>query len=404
MTLSVDNVTNTVASDDNLLLTHGAAKNVFLDGCKWPLAFGAAGDVLSTDAAGVLAWEKREKLIATDTTFYISASGNDTTGAGSLASPWATVSKVLTYLTEYAIAKGVWVTIQLVDGQYTWSTPLVFSHPFGAQIRILGTTTSSLSMTSVQSSSGSSGDYSIVINISSSVSGVSVGDYVLISASSGGTNPQIIEGCHAVTAVDTGNNRLTITVKNAYASAPSGAVAATVVVVKTVVTCSDTAIEIDVGASLGGLDKIVFVGPGVATTTAYGLKAIKTANAINCNITSGLGFTGFYYGIYTENGGVILAEGVTVSYCYDGIASALGGFSLAKLSIVTGCTHSAAAAWSSGYVHVGRSKLYCNNWGAYAAGMAYVWHGGTGAAVFGNTLDYSPTINTQGNEYGFIDS
>ena len=106
------------------------------------------------------------KWILSDLTIYLAATGDDDTGDGSSGTPWLTVTKALSWLRDKWIATDATVTIQLADGAYGITSPITVQHPCGAQIQIVGENTYAVSMTSVQSSSGSAGAWSIVLNLS----------------------------------------------------------------------------------------------------------------------------------------------------------------------------------------------------------------------------------------------
>ena len=80
-------------------------------------------------------------VITTNATYYVATTGNDTTGNGSLATPWATPHKAMEYLSAFVIKQGVAVTVSVADGSYTFTTPLNLNHPNGSQIFINGGTT-----------------------------------------------------------------------------------------------------------------------------------------------------------------------------------------------------------------------------------------------------------------------
>lgn len=57
--------------------------------------------------------------LAADRTFYVSTTGNDTTGDGSSGSPWATIQHAWDVIQKYYDLNGYTATIQLDDGTYT---------------------------------------------------------------------------------------------------------------------------------------------------------------------------------------------------------------------------------------------------------------------------------------------
>jgi hypothetical protein len=81
-------------------------------------------------------------VITSNLTLNVATTGNDTTGLGTVAAPWATPQRAMAYLSNYQIAQGVTVTVSVADGTYTFTTPLNLNHPNGSQITINGGTTS----------------------------------------------------------------------------------------------------------------------------------------------------------------------------------------------------------------------------------------------------------------------
>jgi hypothetical protein len=81
-------------------------------------------------------------VITTPVTLYVATTGNDTTGQGTLAAPWATPQRAMQYLSDYTIEQGVAVTVSVADGTYTFTSPLYLNHPNGSQITINGGSTS----------------------------------------------------------------------------------------------------------------------------------------------------------------------------------------------------------------------------------------------------------------------
>ena len=100
-----------------------------------------AGNLTRAGSDGLLytpaAW-----LLTADLTLHVATTGSDTTGDGSQAAPWATPHRVMAFLRGLLLADGVFVTISIADGAYTFSKELNLNHPQGTQISIEGTSTS----------------------------------------------------------------------------------------------------------------------------------------------------------------------------------------------------------------------------------------------------------------------
>lgn len=82
--------------------------------------------------------ENVNSTITQDKTLYISTTGNDTTGDGSLGNPYATLHAAFDSLNGVPIADNVVVTMSLEAGDYTFTQPLIITHPYAGRIEIVG--------------------------------------------------------------------------------------------------------------------------------------------------------------------------------------------------------------------------------------------------------------------------
>lgn len=81
-------------------------------------------------------------VITDNLDLYVSTTGSDTTGTGTLSNPWATPHKAADWLSTRSIKYGVSVRVNILDGDYTFTDPLILEHPQGRQIEFLGQSTS----------------------------------------------------------------------------------------------------------------------------------------------------------------------------------------------------------------------------------------------------------------------
>lgn len=337
----------------------------------------------------------RLQVIAEDTTLYIATTGNDTTGDGSSGTPWLTPQKALSYLADYWIPDDVTVTIQLADGTYALAAQIDIEHPCGARISIVGENTHAKSLTSIQSSSGSAGDYSIVLNLDS-VADIAVNDYVLIKNAANGTTPTYVMGCHKITDVDSGNTRITVNSKH-LTGVPSGAVTADITVIKTILSFASTdGIIADKGNTLGNLNKVVLVGPG---STKYGIYTMA-GGIIYCG--SSVGVTTWAYGFFSSFSGHIHADSTIASGNTYGFYSSLSGSLSVSSVIATGNTVGLLSSYSAGNIYASSAIATGNTTGFKAQRYGYIY--AVNRVVTGNGTDFSPLENTQGNEFGYIDT
>jgi hypothetical protein len=340
---------------------------------------------------------------------YVSTTGSDTTGDGSIGNPYATLAKALDYLSNYWIDAGYNVIIDLAAGTYS-AAVVVPPHPCGVRIQIYGQgALSSLTVNSVVSSSGGTGAWSYVLQMNS-VTGLAVGDYIAIVAATAGTKPGYLNGYHEITNVDVPNTQITITCTHQSATPASGAVTSTTLIYKTYLTGAISFAKQQFGmlASLG------LIGPGSGT----GLTVESSYVGIRY-----LGIAHWYSGIYVTQGGALGANdhitlsscglGVNASYygstniivilsgCSYGVYTAFGGnVTVGGTSWITGCYYGAMAT-CQGRVGNGTYTVEACVVGQKATESSHIF-GGSYVTFLDCGTDTSPALNTQGNAYSYI--
>jgi hypothetical protein len=299
----------------------------------------------------------------------IGYSTNTTIRVAVLGGNFTTLSAALDSLKYKFISNDITVTIEIDDGTFSADAMQVLMHRDVQRILIKGKNCYFKSMTSVQSSSGSSGNYSIIINIDS-IANITIGNYVIIYNPSGGTNPDRIAGCHVVTDVDVPNTRITITSKN-LTGVPTGAVIANVAVIKTILQyASSSGIAIAPNTHLT-MQNVVLLG-GSSHDGIYG------ENATSFQLIR-VGIVNFYNGINLFYGcnGYFINCGISGNYS-------------------TGIT-----LYGNSAIDTGVSSISGNALGIQAWGSSYVAIGG--ATLSGNTYPTSPAVNTVGNANSYIE-
>ena len=147
------------------------------------------------------------------------------------------IQSALDSLKNVFIDAGVVVTLQLKDEVYPISSSIVVDHPQGSQIEIVGLTKVAKTLSSIQGApGGAAGNWSVVLNLND-VSDITTSHFAFIDYNdvSGGTDPDLLKGVWPITNVDGPNNRITINTTTQYATAPSGAVAGNVYILKSVI-------------------------------------------------------------------------------------------------------------------------------------------------------------------------
>ena len=385
----------------------GAASSDGVLRTEAPLTYADGGDFVTLGCDTL-------ELIDSDTTIYLETTGNDTTGDGSSGDPWLTLSKALSYLADKSIATDATVTIQFGDGTYTRTATDTVNHPNGDRINIVGENTYDISMTSVQSSSGSAGNWSIIVNVSSVVN-IAVDDFVIFPYNmAGGTRPITMCGVWKVTNVDGGNVRITVASSSSYTSAPSGAVAGTVTVLKAILQYNGVG-GVIVSDKLGLIDKLCLSGNGSGNGILVDPRAGVTGG-------TALGVSYFSLNVYVTDQGVARLNYACLSKAATTNLRILYGLCWAFRSVNTGS--SGRGIWNSTGQFDGQQSVVSGNniygieadwaaWNNFYAGKSQ-YNIGIGVYCFGqsftraetatvnnNTTNFSPVGNTLGNHQAY---
>lgn len=313
--------------------------------------------VLAADSGSKFAIESASWPLAltTNETIYVRTTGNDTTGNGSSGSPFLTLERTIEYLGGLYIGDYT-IIVDIGEGVFTEAGTLSFQHPFGSQVTFQGVSEqiTSQDTNSISASGTSLGynnlyryDVTFILPVGKSVS---VGDYIGVTAVSGGTLPKALYGMHYVSGWVGGSRTATVQVvyRNGAPKA-SGTVTCTVDLVKTVIAFSNkNGMKIS-GPYYGGIWRgLVIQGDwGGSGDAKYGVWCVNGAVVSLSNDSSGdaCGVVGFQNGIYAQNNSLVFADYVYVS----------------KMGI--GCCR----AQNSGVINVRWAQLSgANNTGIYA--------------------------------------
>lgn len=199
------------------------------------------------------------------------------------------------------------ITINVLPGVVSEPDYIYWPRHDGKYIGINGTTYTT-SITSVQSSSGSTGTWSIILNVAS-VDNIAIGDYISCLAPSGGTLTTYLAGLFKVTNVDAVNTRITVSSTHKAVAAPSGAVSGSIKIYKSIVHFTGTSgfLAWDGGAILY-INNVVVEGDGTASTVGIDIQDLGRVS------TQGFGVANFATGIFVGNSNSNL-QSVAVSGC-----------------------------------------------------------------------------------------
>jgi len=333
--------------------------------------------VYDSDEAGTEKLKKRPisdyvATINSNLTLYVATTGNDSTGDGSESNPFASVYGALKYLNSKIINLEYIVTIEVAAGTYIEPTTITDIYPYIHRVIINGDYDDTLSITSIQSSSGSSGNWSVVLNVSD-VSKIEVGNYVNVSNCSNITNAEYVGGCWEVTNVDSNNSRITVVNKHRASIFPSGALNADLTVLKTIFDGNNNTIY---GFNVFNGNSMYCTGIAYINFDTGLYVSSSSINITNC------GFNGCSTAINCRHGGFVDADNVFISVTSPsrpGIVVYNGG-SMNFKGICNGCLHNGIQV---GYA----SHVYLN-------GVISTGNDGHGCTVFAGS-----TVNLTGGMY-----
>lgn len=351
-------------------------------------------------------------IITSNITLYVTTGGDDVTGDGTEGDPWATLTQALAWLSDKLISAAATVTIQIDDGTYVRTATDMLGHVNGDRINIVGENTYDITLASIASSTGSTGAWSIVLNVDDS-SDAAIGDFLLIPYNiSGGSLTETLCGCWEITGVSSGTpDTITITSTHRHTVAPSGAVSGTVTITKTILQYNGVGGLSITASALGLLDKLTLLGNG----NGRGLAA-SAASAVTCG--SNVGISSFDQNMLSASSSSIIAEYICVSNSTSWGINVHSAYVNIKYSSVTGNGSYGVVgfkAWieageavisgnaSIGFIPTESSNSNClnatityNTYGIYVQINAYCY--AFGATVVNNTTaNYSPAANVLGN-------
>ena len=380
--------------------------------------YDASGAAASAVAAHELNYDHEITTLG-DTSYYVATTGSDETGDGSSGNPWATLAKAISIISAEIFASDAVVSINMAAGVYSRSTVQYLNKCTPATVKIIGATPLERNVTSVQSSSGSAHNWTYVLNMDS-VSGISVGDFLLLASGvSGGTLGKCLQGCWRITDVDALNNRVTVFVTSSWATAASGAVSFPGFILKTVLEwTSNSGLQLDGG--VWEFDGVVLYGSTTSTNSGiclYGDGSINVSNKSCINrwlfgmcIRSSAGGTrlrgcisGCGSGIYSETSHQLLGVySPLISGCGHGVDLVNSSMSNGAL-IVNCCLYGLHLDCNSSMkLHSLYEISYCTT-GVYACYGSFV-SGASGVVFSDNTADTNPVLDTEGNVRAFIAS
>jgi len=314
------------------------------------------------------------RVLEANRTVTVKSSGGDFT----------TVASAISYAQSVVRPQNAKLIIEVDDG--TWNIPTTLSGVTGNNFFIKGKNTYAKALTSIDSSSGAAGAWTLVLNLND-VTNVAVNDYVVIDTTTGGTLPSYIRGVFKITGVDAVNNRITVTSKHKAATAPSGAVAGTATIMKTVFNFTHGGNGFEAwDASFLALQDVVLVG----STGGDGISVQDLSRLLCMGV---VGLVGWRTGLLVIESGNAVIVNLSVSGCTTGTAAENCSSINMYHGNLTGNGTGSLTERTSNTTMGGNSTVSGNTSGIYASNNSFF------AAAGATTLNV--TGNTTGVTFGY---
>lgn len=189
--------------------------------------------------------------------FLVPASASVTVA---VPSQYASVGAALAAIDQWQIPASATVTITVAAGTITSITPVLFDHPNGDRIRIVGAAALTRTISGQVSVSGSAGAWSVVLTIDS-VTDVAVGNYLLTYNTTGTGDHYAHRGVWEITAVDSGASRVTVRNTHRGAAFPTNTITSgSSVVLRSVLAFTSCDGLVVPSATLGELNDVMIAG------------------------------------------------------------------------------------------------------------------------------------------------
>ena len=300
------------------------------------------------------------KILNEDKTIYLRTTGDDSNGGYSSGDAFLTPERAITELHRW-IAEDYVLTVNVGEGTFS-CTSFDPAYAYGASTAWTGDVSEYTSRT-INNIDGSATalitgleyiDFDINLP---AASGAAVGQFILVKTTSGGTNPNLVKGCHEIVTWNGTTNIATVRCVRAagVTTLPSGTITAdTLTLVKTVFYFSATNGLVSTGGRhCGNWDSMVFEG----STSRTGIWVL---NGAAITLGANFGTSKWSINLNCQNGSNVQADDSIHSYSNTYLASgSSGGFMSLRFSILSGCRIAALRVFEATSVNFQDGEVYC---------------------------------------------
>ena len=303
-------------------------------------------------------------LLDSSKVIYLRTAGNDSNGGYSSDDAFLTPARAITEMHRWKLG-GYAVSVNVGEGTFNFSsTSIDPAHPEGAKITWTGAASEYTSRT-INNIDGSAtalaaGLEYIDFDVSlPSGADAAVGQYILVKTTSGGTNPNLVKGCHKIVTWNGTTNVATVRCvrTDGVTTLPSGTITAnTLTLVKSIFSfASSHGIFSDRSLHCGHWNQLVFEG-GLAYTGIWILRQSVITLGVN------FGTSNWSTNLNCQHNSSISADGSTHSYSHSYLVSVDGnGFMSLNAAILNGALAVAVRSFGGGVLRFQGGGLYCGS-------------------------------------------
>jgi hypothetical protein len=300
------------------------------------------------------------KMVSENTTIYLRTTGDDSNGGYSSGDAFLTPARAVTELHKWT-AEDYFLTVDVGEGTFNVAATINPSHVYGANIVWIGKSNNHTTLT-INNIDGaplalSAGLEYIDFDINFAAgSGAAVGLFILVKTTSGGSNPNLVKGCHEIIAWSANVATVRCVRVAGSTTLPSGTITGdTLTLVKTVFNFNNSTHGLfgDNSRHCGVWDKMVLKG----TLGYLGIWMILGSTIV---LGSNFGTSKWEVNLASQSKSNIYASGSTHSYGHTYLATLDGGgFMSLNSAILSGCWDTALRAFDNGMVNFQEGQIFC---------------------------------------------
>lgn len=368
-----------LASSNEVLLSPANGSRVKLGPVFLPTSRIVVGNTLVSMANGYAGYGPLGSRLTSNITAYVSSNGNDSTGNGAINNPYATISgPTLKY--RYSVTEDYRIILKFTAGRWmVASNYQMGGQQSAAHWEVEGEVVTT-TVSSVVSSNGSAGNYSVTVQLASAAN-INVNDYVAITNVTGGTNPERLAGCFLVTSLP-GGNQIVINSRHRVGT-PSGAVTGNCTCFKTIFSPDSSGGCFSVARGSVTFRNLCFT-PNTTQDTGY---AILVQGTQGTAIIQGvIGCESLNNGVNVSTGGQLTIQGcLACGDVMNGLLCGHGGS-----SVVGGANAVHINGGSGNGIHVANGSISLQRFTISGAAGHGIWCGGGGSlSVNGGLISHN---------------